>query len=489
MMSIRLRLTVMYSAILALTLLLFGGALYIIQARYTLNALKSDLLRTGEGLGAAVLFRFTHPPREERQVLPLQREDAPPPVTFEVFSPEPAFQQLREREIVRVLSAQGALVASPFGVQQDALPLSAEGLQALQALRDWWEIGPGEEGRLLIYSRPVVSDGALVGIVQVARPLAERDRSLAGLGTTLIIAGVITTLAAFGAGWALSGLTLRPIERITQTAQAIGRESDFTRRVDYQGPNDEVGQLATTFNSMLERLQEAYQQVNVALKQQRDFVADVSHELRTPLTTVRGNLALLRRDPPLPAEEQADILADAVEESERLIRLVNGLLVLARADAGQSLRREAVALPTLAAEACRQARRLAPQRELTARLPQDVAVLGDRDALKQVLWILLDNALKYTHGAVDVVVEEAHAGWVELRVQDSGPGLPPAALEHIFDRFYRGDQAQGEAGFGLGLSIARALVEAMGGTICMESDVERGSTVFVRLQATEAVPE
>jgi signal transduction histidine kinase len=486
-MSIRLRLTLMYSAILALTLLLFGGALYTIQARSTLEALKSDLLRTGEGIGAAVLFRHTHPPREERQTLPLQRGDAPPPVTFEVFSGEPAFQQLREREIVRVLDAQGALVASPFGDQQDALPLSGEGLQALQAQQDWWEVVPGEDGRLLIYSRPVVSEGELIGIVQAARPLAERDRSLAGLGTTLLIAGVITLLAAFGAGWMLSGLTLRPIDRITQTAGAIGRESDFTRRVDYQGPNDEVGQLATTFNAMLERLQEAYQRISQALKQQRDFVADVSHELRTPLTTVRGNLALLRRNPPLPADEQADILADAVDESDRLIRLVNGLLVLARADAGQSLRCEAVALQPLVEDACRQARRLDPQREITA-LVEPLAVLGDRDALKQVLWILLDNAIKYTHGPLSVAVE-ALGGQVELRVQDSGPGMPAEALEHVFDRFYRGEEASGAAGFGLGLSIARALVEAMGGKIRMESAPEKGSTVYVRLQATEAVPE
>ena len=136
------------------------------------------------------------------------------------------------------------------------------------------------------------------------------------------------------------GITLHPIQRLTQTARTIGDERDFTRRVTYTGPQDEVGQLATTFNSMLARLQDAYQQVAHSLEMQRDFVADVSHELRTPLTTLRGNLGLLRREPPIPAEEQADILTDMMDESDRLIRLVNDLLVLARADAGRSLAKE-----------------------------------------------------------------------------------------------------------------------------------------------------
>ena len=128
---------------------------------------------------------------------------------------------------------------------------------------------------------------------------------------------------------------------------------------------------------------------------QQDFVADMSHELRTPLTTVRGNLALLHRAPPLPVEEQADILSDLEAESDRLIRLVNGLLVLARTDAGQNLVKEPVSVLSVVSEVCRQARQLDPQREIVA-TPQDLTVLGDPDAVKQILLILLDNALKHS---------------------------------------------------------------------------------------------
>ena len=476
MMSIRLRLTLLYSAILALTLIIFGAALYMIQARTTLDALKRDLIRGSDRIVAATLWSYQHPSQPQPQPEP---ERQPPPVPFETFSSDTAFQGLREREIVRVLDTHGNLVASPFGAVEEALPLSDIGLQILRNQNDWWEISSTENGRLLIYNRPIVSEGELVFITQVARSLAERDRSLVGLSTTLLIASLLTILIAFGIGWVLSGLTLRPIHRITQTAQEIGNESDFSRRVDYNGPNDEIGQLAKTFNMMLSRLQDAYQRVSQALSMQREFVADVSHELRTPLTTVRGNLDLLRRDPPLADAEQADVLTDLVDESDRLIRLVNELLILAHADAGRNLVHEPIALPPLVEEACRQAQQIDEHREIITSV-QELAVMGDRDALKQVLLILLDNALKHTPGPVTISARPA-GEQAEIAVQDTGPGIPPDTLQHVFDRFYRGESDPSVPGFGLGLPIAKALVEGQGGTIAVQSQLGSGSIVRIYL--------
>ena len=517
-MSIRLRLTLVYTAILVLTLVVLDLVLYGIQAQFTLNSLKSDLRRSGDMVAQSLLWRIQDPQPDSGA--PGSPGEPPPP-------PHPApgaedFKDLREREIVRVLDAQGQIVARPEGRSDEALPLSADGLQALQTQLEWWEIAIQDGDRLLVYNLPLVVDGQLAYIVQAARYLDERDRSLQALGLTLVIATLVTALAAFGIGWALAGMALRPIQRITQTAQAIESGADLSRRVDYAGPNDEVGQLATTFNSMLARLQAAYQQVSHALKMQRDFVADVSHELRTPLTTVRGNLGLLRRMPPLPPDEQADILADVVEESDRLIRLVNDLLVLARADSGRSLAHEPVAVPAVIAEACRQARPLERGREISEQA-QDLTALGDRDALKQVLLILLDNALKHTDGAIRVqaqaltesaasatesaasatvstasatvsaasatvsaasaTVSAASADdWVELRVCDEGPGIPPELAERLFDRFYRGAEPDPSVpGFGLGLPIARALVEGQGGRIKIESQPGQGTCVQVLL--------
>jgi len=472
-MSIRLRLTLLYSAILALTLILFGFALYNIQARYTLNALKEDMsFGSGRLVAGVMRTELIGAPG------PLDQQP-PPPKPFDQFSGDQAFQALPERQIARVLDGEGNLVASPFGRQEDALPLSTDGLGALQSRQEWWEIAEVGSEQMLIYSRPVVQDDETAFIVQVARPLTERDNTLSSLATTLTVAGAATTLLAFAAGWLLSGITLRPIDRITRTAQAIGDERDFNRRVAYAGPPDEVGRLASTFNQMLARLQDAYLTVEQALTQQRSFVADVSHELRTPLTTLRGNLGLLNREPPAPAAERADIVADALEESDRLIRLVNELLLLARADAGPRLRRDPVKLRPAAEEVVRQMRLLDERRTISITIPQDAVAMGDRDAIKQILVILVDNAIKHSTGDLEIGAASSDAA-VELRVQDQGPGLAAEQAEHVFDRFYRGEGAP-KSGIGLGLAIAKALAVAMGGSIAMESAPGRGSTVRVVL--------
>ena len=472
-MSIRLRLTLLYSAILTLTLLVFGVALYSIQAQDTMDALKRDLYISSDRLAEAVARTdaVDRQPPDEGHYGPL------PPQKFDEFNEgEQAFQDLREREIVRVLDGDGNLVASPFGRAEDAIPLSDEGLTTLQSTQEWWETATISDEEMLIYGRPIVQDGETAYIVQVARPLTERNRTLQSLATTLGVAGVLVILIAFAAGWTLSGFTLRPINKLTKTAQKIGDERDFTRRVDYTGPEDEVGRLANTFNQMLSRLQDGYDKVEHSLEMQRNFVADVSHELRTPLTTLRGNLGLLRRKPT--AEMQDDILVDMVDESDRLIRLVNDLLLLARADAGRSLAKESVDIPSVLEESVRQAHQLDETRTINLSANDECTILGDRDAFKQVMLILLDNALKHSTGEIEVSAERMDAQ-VAIRVQDHGEGIPSETLAHIFDRFYRGEESAITPGFGLGLPIAKALVDGMGGVISIESEPGKGSSVIL----------
>jgi two-component system, OmpR family, sensor kinase len=472
-MSIRLRFTLIYTLILAITLVLFGAALYAIQARDTFNSLQQDLQQSANKLAEGAL-------RSDTQPAPPDAGQVRPPVPFDEFSSAQAFRSFPERDLGRVLDSNGNLVSSPFGRPEDALPLSAKGLQTLQNQKEWWQTATVSDEQMLIYSRPVIVNGKVVYIVQVARALTERNRTLRSLATTLLIAGSLMVLVAFGIGWFLAGITLRPIQRITQTAKAIGEERDFSRRVDYKGPQDEVGQLASTFNSMLARLQDAFQKVEHSLHLQRDFVADVSHELRTPLTTLRGNLGLLRRNPPL--EEQADIVNDMVDESDRLIRLVNDLLLLARADAGRSLAKEPVVISSLLEETSRQAHLLDPERTITEDYPDDLLVTGDHDAIKQVLLIVVDNALKHSTGEIKLTANRSGA-WCEIRVQDFGEGMSPEKLEHVFDRFYRGEDDSTIPGFGLGLSIAKALTEGQNGEIALKSKLEQGSTVILRLPA------
>lgn len=466
-MSIRLRLTLFYSAILVLTLLVFGTMLYFVQADYTYASIKRDLSANSDRVVQSI--------NRALQRMPMMSGSRPNiiPIPAELLG-ESTFRDLRVRDAVTVLNPDGSLVMSPFTRTGDALPISAEGLASVQQGYQVWETGTIESEKLLISNTPVMNNGQVVLIVQAARPLTDRDRSLESLIQYLAIAGVITTLIAFGAGWLLARFALKPIQSITTTAQAIGAERDFSRRVTHRGPNDEVGQLAKTFNVMLNQLEDAYQKMARALNLQRDFVADVSHELRTPLTTVRGNLALLLKDPPIPAGEQAEIVGDMVDESDRLIRLVNDLLTLARADAGRSFNLEPVSVCSLIEDVIAQAHQLDPARQISADCPAEVMVNADRDATKQVLLILVDNALKHSSGEIKLAVT-ANSGSVAVSVADHGEGIPPERLERIFDRFYRADEARSTPGFGLGLPIAKALTEGQLGAIRVESAPGEGS--------------
>lgn len=460
-MSIRLRLTLLYSAILTITLIVFSAALYVTQTQATFAAVKATLARQAENYANAER-RFPRP------------------------SENSLFGNLIPGRWTQLRSADGAVSARTADLADTTLPLSDAGLRAAQGGSPWIEVAQVENEPLLIYTQPAIAESRVVRIVQVAAPIAEREQALNTLRLILIVASGLTILAAFAIGWALAGMALRPIHQITHTAQAIGAERDFSRRVQHTGPNDEIGQLAVTFNTMLTKLETAYRQVEQALQAQRRFVADASHELRTPLTTIRGNIELLRHEPPIDSKEQADVLADTKDEAERLIRLVNQLLVLARADAGRLVRREAVPIKPLLEDACRQAKLLAPHRAITCDAPVDTLVLGDRDALKQVLLILLDNARIHTPSSATINVTTQVADHrIAIQIRDTGRGIAPELLPHIFERFYRGDVSRSGGGMGLGLSIAKELIEAQGGTVTVESQVGQGSVFTITLAQTE----
>jgi two-component system OmpR family sensor kinase len=319
-------------------------------------------------------------------------------------------------------------------------------------------------------------------------------------------AGVLLSLVA---GWLLASAALRPIDRLAAVAQTIGAARDFGRRVPVRSGarQDEVGRLAEEFNRMLAQLQAAYQQLqaahdqlDVALAAQRRFVADASHELRTPLAVLRGNLDLLRNmvdgSTDADAEEQAHILGEMASETERTARLVGGLLLLAQADAGQHLTLVPTEVGPVVRDAFRAARFLREGVELRlGDVPEETWIAGDADRLKQLLLVLLDNALKYTPSGGRVTIDALHlsrAGdeGVAVRVADNGPGIPSEEQAHIFERFYRADRARAAAGAGLGLAIARWLVEEHKGAIDVESTPGAGSvfTVWLPTIAVRGAP-
>jgi signal transduction histidine kinase len=316
-------------------------------------------------------------------------------------------------------------------------------------------------------------------------PLNDQLRRLAG---SLLLGGLGTLAVAFLGGMWLADRAMRPVKLITQTARTIG-ESDLSRRLNIVG-RDELAELAATFDAMLSRLQAAFE------RQQR-FVADASHELRTPLTII--NLEVDRvLSGPHSANDYEHALRTVDAEGERMTRLVTDLMTLARMDAGRTpMNAEELDLSDVALQAIERMAPLAERHGIkieTAELPE-LRVRGDRQYLVQMVSNLVENAIKYSGMGKAVRVRTAREGTPErsaaiIEVSDNGPGILPAHLEHVFDRFYRADAARSvevdeepgsPTGSGLGLSIVAGIARLHGGTVRVASEPQRGSTFEVSL--------
>jgi two-component system, OmpR family, sensor kinase len=467
-MSIRLRLTLVYTVILALIVTVFSVALYYAAAQFMYRNAEIRLKDEAARITGDKYFRLDRIPTSNSK-----------------FASTEIYAQTRD-------NAGRVVARSPNLEDSEAdLPISANSLHAAQEGQSATEIVSMGNSRLLVYSKPIKDDTSRVsGLVQVALSVTSQEESLNSLKWLLSVGCGIVIALAFGIGWGFSATTFQPIHRITQTAQEIAKSQDFGRRVNHNGPPDEVGRLVTTFNEMLtalqhtqERTEQALQRTELALQSQRQFAADASHELRTPLTTIRGNLALLQREPPIEPEDRLAVLDDMVSEVERMARLVHDLLTLARFDAGQGTPVRPVLIQPVIEQVYRQAASLAPQHRIRMNVPANVTALANDDAFKQVMLILLDNAIKFNPNDSVVAIEvKAVADKVSISVSDSGVGIPPSDLPHIFNRFYRGDSARSSPGSGLGLAIAKARAEAQGGTLTVDSRTEQGTTFTLNLR-------
>lgn len=315
-------------------------------------------------------------------------------------------------------------------------------------------------------------------LLLVARSAGYVEVALSQLRMLIAVTAPAVLLLAIGGGVLLASRALQPIEQMTRTAETISAE-DMSRRLALTRTEDEIGALATTFNRMLDRLDRSFEQ-------QRRFTADASHELRTPLAMLvsRAGIALERRRS---AETYEHVLGEIRDEGMRMGRVVNNLLMLARADAGDVLgvteRLDAGELVSSVVEAMKP---LADERGIA--LQDDartgVMLFGDQTRLMQLLINLIDNALAHTPsgGSVRVVVR-CDQGAAIFEVQDTGTGIKPEHLPHVFERFYRGDR-DGRAprgGAGLGLSLCLSIARAHGGDIQIVSQPGRGTRATVRL--------
>jgi signal transduction histidine kinase len=324
--------------------------------------------------------------------------------------------------------------------------------------------------------------------VIVGQPMGPIVDSLNALRGYLILGALLSLVGALAATWLVAGRALRPVDLMADTAEEIGRTRDLSRRLPEIHSRDEVSRLSGSFNSMLAELQDAYHRLESTLATQQRFVADASHELRTPLTTILSNVGLLLGGKRLTEIDRGAALRDIEDESERMSRLVQELLTLARADAGQHLELGPVNVASIASDVCRQARRLHPDRQIELRDGKaPAAVEGNADALKQLLWILVDNAVRHTpkNSPVKVSVQR-EAGAVALSVDDEGPGIPAADREQIFERFYQADPARSGEGTGLGLAIARWIAREHRGSVVAGESSQGGASFRVRLPLAQA---
>jgi two-component system OmpR family sensor kinase len=316
--------------------------------------------------------------------------------------------------------------------------------------------------------------------------------TLRNLGAVLFAGLLAVFLLSIGGAYLLARAALAPMDAVVNSARGI-TEGSLSRRLPVRNPEDEIGRLAATINDLLARLeiafarrQEALSRQEEALARQQRFVADASHELRTPLTSISGYAALLERKG-LRDQKVAGASVEAIRRSsKRMENLVEDLLCLAGGDEGAPMDLRYQDVGVVVAEAVETARAAAQGKVSIRYAPpaSPVRASFDRTRVEQALGILLDNAVKYTPqgGEVAVTVSE-HDGSVNLEVSDTGIGIPEDQIPLIFERFYRTDEARSAGGSGLGLSIARQIVEAHCGTIAVESKLDEGSAFVLRIPA------
>jgi two-component system, OmpR family, sensor kinase len=329
------------------------------------------------------------------------------------------------------------------------------------------------------------------GTLVLAIPLTEVNSTLRQLLVVefLVGGGVLALMAAL-ALW-LVRVGLRPLEGIGATAGAIAA-GDLARRVEPADERTEVGRLGLALNSMLAQIEAAFEQRRASENRLRRFVADASHELRTPITSIRGYAELFHRGAESRPADLAKTMARIESEAARMGVLVDDLLLLARLDQGRPLEREPVDLARLVAEAVDASRAIDPSRTIDVQTPQVAEVEGDEGRLRQVVDNLLENVRVHTPPGTSARVHLDTVGdEVSLRVADNGPGLLPGSAERVFERFYRSDPARSRetGGAGLGLSIARAIIGAHGGTVTAVQADGSGAEFEVRLPTLTSTPD
>lgn len=446
-MSLRLRLTLLYTTLLGSILLLFGGLVYGLVSVILINNIDRTLQQTSDDL------------LEMLRVSSAGQFDARSISTY----------QPTENLLIQVWGSDHRLqISRPTGWK-----VSLDQNAWLEGSTNF-STATTEGQHLRILTTPLNSIRGPAGILQVGVDLSLMDVIQQTLSKILMGLTAFALLITCIFTWLMTGRALAPLSTITNIATQITRADDLSRRIPLEGASeDEVGRLVQAFNKTLERLEKLF-------GSQQRFLADVSHELRTPLTVIKGNIGIIRKFGP---DEES--LSGIEGEVDRLTRMVGDLLLLNQAESGSMpLDLVKVSLDGVLLEVIQQMHVLAGKKVKLNLVSIDQAqVNGDHDRIKQVFLNLLSNAISYTpkNGKVDISLEKLN-GQARVTIADTGPGISEADLPHIFERFYRGDKSRthtATSGFGLGLSIAKWITEKLGGRIEVESKVGVGTKFIV----------
>lgn len=452
-MTIRKRLALWYSGLFTLLILIFSITVITVSRVSLLQTVDHLLAGTAQNIARLI---HTVP----YDVAELEKE------TFR--SPGIAIQIWRTHENGHAIEP---ILETWAGVSSDTAPLDSSLVIVHQMSFNSTVINGVPER---VVSLPFhSSDGAPLGVIQVATPLHAivnaNDQLL--LITAISAAAVITV--SIGLGMWLSQHLLKPIEAIKEAAASISKAQDLSTRLEWSGAKDELGELSEVFNHMMERLEHLF-------SVQQRFIGDVSHELRTPLTSIIGNVEIMER-----YGVDKDSLDAVQREAARMSRMVNDLLLLTRADFGEmQVDIYPIDLDRIALEVFEQTLPLAQKRELSLKLERIEAlrIHGNADRIRQLLHNLLSNALKFTKGGGKISLSVYGKGEnAIIEVRDTGIGISEADKKRIFDRFFQADFARVHQdendGAGLGLSIVRWIIDVHGGSVEVDSQLGEG-TIF-----------
>lgn len=460
--SIRLRLTVWYAGLLAGALVLFGLFVYVGLEQYLVRDATRTLDEQSSSIGAKLLTQLSAKGPEW-----LARE------VEEAYAPE------ANSNFVRVSKQDGTIVYVSGEPKDNSFHASQVPLLRIETANGVTKKIRIPGGPALLVESLSFSDSTGTRfLVESGLPYGKIADVLNGLLRMLAVyLPLVVSIAGFGGYW-LMRRSLRPVDEITSRAEGI-TSTNLSERLPIIKTGDEMERLSTSLNRMIARLEEAFQHIH-------RFSADASHELRTPLTILQLELGEIVQNQNLDPDI-ADQIGSALEETERLSRIVENLLTISRLDAGEvKMEKEILNLGELARSTAEQMKLLAEEKSLEMQCSIDgsVCVVGDQSRLNQVVVNLVANAIKYTPegGEIWVAVRSSHSRAV-LEVSDNGVGVPPAAIPHIFERFYRADKARSRdsGGAGLGLAIVKAICSAHGADVRVFSQEGKGSRFIVEM--------